>query len=91
MKWHIYQSPTPPFKNSFYSNQGGKALALVPLSYAMAVRVVEPGFVNRGPKGGSKATEWGRVWERGFPLTVVRFFSKFVYENGIFLHIQCYY
>ena len=30
---------------------------------AMPVTVVQPGFVNGGPKRGSKATERGRVWE----------------------------
>ena len=29
----------------------------------MPVTVVQPGFVNGGPKRGSEATERGRVWE----------------------------
>ena len=46
----IYQPPTPTFTNFFYSNKGGGAWALVPLSYA--VTVVQPRFVNEGPKRG---------------------------------------
>ena len=54
-----YTNPLrPPFilKNYFDSNQGGP-WPLVPL--AMPVTVVQPGFVNGGPKRGSEATESG--------------------------------
>ena len=46
----IYQSPTPAFKIVFYSNQGGEALALVPLSYASdsgAARIYQRGAKAR--------------------------------------------
>ena len=45
-------------------------------SLAILVKVVQPGFVNGGGGGG------GVVWE---------IFWKFVFENGIFLHIKCHY
>ena len=35
---------------------------------AILVTVVQPGFVNGGPKRGSEATEWGEGVEGGFPL-----------------------
>ena len=63
---------SPPLKNVFYSNQGGGEWALLPLSY-MRVTVVQPGFVNGGPKRGSEATERGRVFP---PPTVGRFFEN---------------
>ena len=51
---------------------------------AIAVTVVQPGFVNGGQSEGAKRPSGGRVWEGGFPPpTVGRFFWKFVYENEI--------
>ena len=65
MKWHI-AIPTPAFKKkkSFYSNQGGEALPLVPS--AMPVTVVSARICQRGPKRGSEATEQWEVFF--FPL-----------------------
>ena len=40
----MQQSPTPPFKNFLYSNQGGGALALVPLG---AARICQRGVKAR--------------------------------------------
>ena len=61
-----YTNPLLPasFEKLFYSNQGGGGVA--PCALSMPVTVVQPGFVNGGPKRGSEATERGRVW--GFPL-----------------------
>ena len=58
---------------------------------AMPVTVVQPGFVNGGPKRGSEATERGEGVGERFPPPTAGDFLKFVYENGIFLHIKCHY
>ena len=82
---------------------GGKALAggpgggggrygplIVALNY-MPVTVVQPGFVNGGGKAREQGTWRVWVWEEEFPPpTVVRFFLKTWYDNGIFLHIKCH-
>ena len=79
----ICQSLTPPFKDFFNVNQGA---AWAPVAFSYASDMVQPGFVNGGPKGGSEATKRG---EGGRAVGI--FFWKFVYENGIFLHIKYYY
>ena len=64
--------PTPPFKNLFYSNQGGGAWALVPLSYASdsgAARIFQQGPNRRCGRGESFENSW-------------------LYENVILLHIN---
>ena len=63
-----YQIPwlPPSFEKLFYSTQGGGGMAPCALSYP--VTVVQPGFVNRGPKRGSEATERGEGVGGGFPL-----------------------
>ena len=56
----------PSFEKLFYSNQGGRGMALCALSYASdggAARICQ-----RGPKRGSKATERGEGVGGGFPL-----------------------
>ena len=65
-----YTNPyTPPFfwKIILLQSRGAGAWPLVPL--AMPVTVVQPGFVNGGPKRGSEATKWGiEGVGGGFPL-----------------------
>ena len=63
-----YTNPLLPssFENYFTPIKGAGAWPLVPL--AIPVTVVQPGFVNRGPKRGSEATERGEGVGGGFPL-----------------------
>ena len=63
-----YTSPLLPLllKNYFTPIKGAGAWPFVPL--AMPVTVVQPGFVNGGPKRGSDATEQGKGVGEGFPL-----------------------
>ena len=80
MRSDIYQAPTLPFQNLFYSNQrggGGAAWALVPISY-MPVTVVQPGLSTGDQSEGVGG---------GFPPPMVGIFF-FVYENGFSLHIK---
>ena len=57
---------SPSFENYFTPIKGAGAWPFVPL--AMPVTVVQPGFVNGGPKRGSEATERGEGVGGGFPL-----------------------
>ena len=55
-----YTNPLlPPVLNLFYSNQPGGGGAWTLEILAMPVTVVQPGFVNGGPKRGSETTERG--------------------------------
>ena len=57
----------PSFEKLFYSNQGGAgAWPFVPL--AMPVTVVQPGFVNGGPKRLEQSDRAGEGVGGGFPL-----------------------
>ena len=55
VKWHI---PIPYFSLFLILQSRGGAWALVPL--AMPVTMVQPGFVNLGPKRGSEEAERGK-------------------------------
>ena len=55
VRWHIYQSPIPPFY-IFFTPIMGEHGPLCPL--AIPVTVVQPGFVNGGPKRGSGGGCW---------------------------------
>ena len=89
MKWHIPIPYLPPLKFPLTPIKGAGHEPLCPL--AVPVTVVQPGFVNGGPKRGSEATERGEGVGGGFPPpTVGRRKKKIVYENGIFLHIKCH-
>ena len=79
----IYQSPTPPFfwKIILLQSRGAGAWPFVPL--AMPVTVVQPGFVNGGPKRGCG---------RGFPPpTVGRFFKICVWKRHFLAHYRYLY
>ena len=86
-----YTIPYFPLLISFTPIKGGGACALVPLSYASASGAAR--IFQRGPKRGSEATERGECVGGVVSPSHSReiFFWKFVYENGIFLHIKCYY
>ena len=83
-------NPMTVFINIFYSNQrgmgggGGERWGIVFLDLAIPVTVMQPGFVDRGPKRWSEATERGGGCGR-------RDFRKFGYENGTFVHIKYHY
>ena len=71
------------------------AWVLVPLSYA--VTVVQPGFVNRGPKRGSEATKrGGGGGEEGVGGGFHPSHGKEIFENSgmktaFFVHIKCHF
>ena len=69
VKWHIPIPYSPLLlKNYFTLIKGAGAWPLVPL--AMPVTVVQPIFVNGGPKRGSEATERGEGVGGAFSCTL---------------------
>ena len=77
-----YQSPTPPFKNVLYSNQGGGALALVSLSYASdsgAARIFSTGGANARKRSDLSGEEGVGGGGGGVPPPTV---GIFVVENS---------
>ena len=81
----MYQSPAPSMGH-------GRLCPVVPLSYA-SVTVVQPGFVNGGPKRGIEATERGGGGGCGMGVSPLNDgeILKILYEYGNFLHIKCHY
>ena len=64
MRWHIYKSPIySPFSFFFTPIKGEHGPLCI---LAIAVTVVQPGFVNGGQSKGAKRPSGGRVWEGGF-------------------------
>ena len=82
-----YTNPllSPSLKNYFTPIKGTGTCPLVPL--AMAVTVVQPGFVNGGQSEGAKRPSGGRVWDGGFPPpTVGRFFENSCIKTKFLAH-----
>ena len=83
-----YTNPLlPPFFFFFYTPIKG-AWALVPLSYASdngVARICQQGGQSEGAKRPSGGEDVGSLSHGNNNLW------KFVYENGIFLHIKCHY
>ena len=69
VKWHRPMPYSTLFKFLLFQSMGGGGggtWALLP--FDVHVTVVQPGFVNRGPKRGSEATKREEGVGGGFPL-----------------------
>ena len=84
MKYSEHQ-PLPPLLNFFHGQTMG-AWGLVPLSYDSDSGVAR--ICQQGAKARERSDQAGELWEGGKGWEI---FWKFVYENGIFLHMKCHY